>query len=49
MTTVVEAVDLRRIYKTTTGTLRRGSVEVEAVRGISFAIEEGEPFGLRCP
>ena len=42
MTTVVEAVDLRRTYKTTTGTFRRGSVEVEAVRGISFEIQEGE-------
>ena len=49
MTTVVEAVDLRRTYKTTTGTFRRGSVEVEAVRGISFAIEEGELFGLLGP
>ena len=30
VTTVVEAVDLRRTYRTTTGTFRRGSVEVEA-------------------
>ena len=49
VTTVVEAVDLRRTYKTTTGTFRRGSVEVEAVRGISFEIEEGELFGLLGP
>ena len=49
MTTVVEAVDLRRTYKTTTGTFRRGSVEVEAVRGISFEIQEGELFGLLGP
>jgi ABC-2 type transport system ATP-binding protein len=49
VTTVVEAVDLRRTYRTTTGTFRRGSVEVEAVRGISFQIEEGELFGLLGP
>jgi ABC-2 type transport system ATP-binding protein len=49
VTTVVEAVDLRRTYKTTTGTFRRGSVEVEAVRGINFEIQEGELFGLLGP
>jgi ABC-2 type transport system ATP-binding protein len=49
VTPVVEAVDLRRTYRTTTGTLRRRSVDVEAVRGISFAIEEGELFGLLGP
>ncbi len=46
---VVEAVDLRRTYRTTTGTLRRHSVEVEAVRGVTFAIDEGELFGLLGP
>src|SRR4026209_1846067 len=49
MPPVVEAVDLRRTYKTTTGTIRRRSREVEAVRGVSFAIEEGELFGLLGP
>ena len=49
MTPVVEAVDLRRTYRTTTGTFRRGAVEVEAVRGISFEIREGELFGLLGP
>jgi ABC-2 type transport system ATP-binding protein len=49
VTTVVEAVDLRRTYRTTTGTIRRSSVEVEAVKGVSFAIEEGELFGLLGP
>jgi ABC-type microcin C transport system duplicated ATPase subunit YejF len=38
VTTVVEAVDLRRTYKTTTGTFRRGSDVLEAVRGISVEI-----------
>ena len=46
---VVEAKDLRRTYKTTTGTVRRRSLEVEAVRGVSFEIEEGELFGLLGP
>jgi ABC-2 type transport system ATP-binding protein len=46
---VVEAVNLRRTYRTTTGTIRRRSLEVEAVRGVSFAIEEGELFGLLGP
>jgi ABC-2 type transport system ATP-binding protein len=45
----VEAIDLHRTYKTTTGTFRRRSLEVEAVRGVSFEIEEGELFGLLGP
>src|SRR3954453_3472558 len=46
---VIEAQDLVRTYRTSTGTFRRRSVEVEAVRGVSFAIEEGELFGLLGP
>ena len=46
---VVEANDLGRTYKTTTGTFRRRSLEVEAVRGVSFEIGEGELFGLLGP
>jgi len=46
---VVEARDLRRTYKTSTGILRRRSLEVEAVRGVSFEIGEGELFGLLGP
>jgi ABC-2 type transport system ATP-binding protein len=46
---VVEAVELRRTYRTSTGSLRRRSVEVEAVRGVSFEIREGELFGLIGP
>ncbi|MGB2875541.1 MAG: ABC transporter ATP-binding protein [Gaiellaceae bacterium] len=45
----IEAVDLRRTYRTTTGTLRRKTKEIEAVRGVSFAIEPGELFGLLGP
>src|SRR5216683_3281246 len=46
---VIEARDLRRIYKTTTGVIRRKPLEVEAVRGVSFAVERGELFGLLGP
>jgi ABC-2 type transport system ATP-binding protein len=46
---VIEAVDLRRTYRTSTGTLRRRPLEVEAVRGVSFEVAEGELFGLLGP
>jgi ABC-2 type transport system ATP-binding protein len=45
----IEAADLRRTYKTHTGTLRRRAKEIEAVRGISFSVEPGELFGLLGP
>jgi ABC-2 type transport system ATP-binding protein len=46
---VVETNEIRRTYRTTTGTIRRRSLEVEAVRGVTFSIEEGELFGLLGP
>jgi ABC-2 type transport system ATP-binding protein len=46
---VVEAQDLHRTYRTSTGTLRRKWMNVEAVRGVSFEIERGELFGLLGP
>jgi ABC-2 type transport system ATP-binding protein len=46
---VIEAVDLKRTYRTSIGTFRRRSVEVEAVRGITFAVGQGELFGLLGP
>jgi|SRR5262245_2716686 len=46
---VVEAQDLYRTYRTSTGTIRRKWKNVEAVRGVSFAIAEGELFGLLGP
>jgi ABC-2 type transport system ATP-binding protein len=46
---VIEAIDLKRTYKTTTGIFRRRSLHVEAVRGVSFEVEAGELFGLLGP
>src|SRR3954453_2870076 len=46
---VVEAHELKRTYRTTTGVLRRRPLAVEAVRGISFEVGEGELFGLLGP
>src|SRR5438105_14134287 len=45
----IEAAELRRTYKTHTGTFRRRAKEIEAVSGISFAVEPGELFGLLGP
>jgi ABC-2 type transport system ATP-binding protein len=46
---VIEVRDLRRTYRTTTGTFRRRPLEVEAVQGISFDVRRGELFGLLGP
>ena len=46
---VIEAHELRRTYRTSTGTFRRKSLDVEAVRGVTFAVESGELFGLLGP
>jgi ABC-2 type transport system ATP-binding protein len=46
---VIEAVDLHRTYRTTTGALRRRRLEIEALRGVSFTVERGELFGLLGP
>src|SRR5438105_10136998 len=45
----IEAAELRRTYKTHTGTFRRRAKEVDAVRGVSFAVGRGELFGLLGP
>ncbi|MBD0330100.1 MAG: ABC transporter ATP-binding protein [Thermoleophilia bacterium] len=46
---VIEAEELRRTYRTTTGALRRRTLDVEAVRGVTFAVERGELYGLLGP
>src|SRR3954471_17830061 len=45
----IEVEGLRRTYKTSTGTLRRKTKRIEAVRGITFEIGAGELFGLLGP
>jgi ABC-2 type transport system ATP-binding protein len=45
----IEVEGLRRTYKTTTGVVRRKSLEIEAVRGIDFQVPPGELFGLLGP
>src|SRR5439155_6604449 len=42
-------IDLWRVYHTTTGVIRRKPLDVEAVRGISFEVGDGELFGLLGP
>jgi ABC-2 type transport system ATP-binding protein len=49
MTSVIDVRELRRTYRTTTGAVRRRPLEVEAVRGISFQVGEGELYGLLGP
>ena len=45
----IQARDLVRTYKTSTGIFRKRAVDVQAVRGVSFEIGEGELFGLLGP
>src|SRR6266496_3542621 len=45
----IEARELKRTYRTSTGVFRRRLIEVEAVRGVSFEVAEGELFGLLGP
>jgi ABC-2 type transport system ATP-binding protein len=45
----VEVNDLTRTFSTGGGLLRRSAKSIEAVRGVSFAIERGELFGLLGP
>jgi len=45
----IEVRDLRRVYKTTIGVVRRRTKDVVAVDGISFDVHAGELFGLLGP
>lgn len=49
MRNVIEVRDLHRTYVTHKGTFRRQKTEVEALKGISFSVQEGEIFGLLGP
>ncbi len=46
---VIEVENLTRRYRSRTGTFRRRTAVVEALRGVSFAVEQGELFGLLGP
>jgi ABC-2 type transport system ATP-binding protein len=46
---VIEVQDLTRTYRSHNGFLKRVPREVQAVNGISFAVERGELFGLLGP
>ena len=45
----IEAENLRRTYKQTSGFLRRRTKKIDAVRGIDFEVNAGELFGLLGP
>jgi ABC-2 type transport system ATP-binding protein len=45
----IEVEDLARTYRSRKKVLRRGVTEVQALRGVSFAVEPGELFGLLGP
>lgn len=46
---IIEVSELRRVYKTHIGVIRRKTKEVVAVDGISFEVGDGELFGLLGP
>ena len=49
MTNAIEVRNLRRVFRTTLGVIRRRSKEVVAVDDISFDVAGGELFGLLGP
>ena len=46
---VIEVERLTRRYRSRTGTFRRRTAIVDALQGVSFAVERGELFGLLGP
>ena len=45
----IELHDVRRVFRTSTGTLRRHTKEVLALDGLSLEVAEGELFGILGP
>jgi ABC-2 type transport system ATP-binding protein len=45
----IEVTNLRRVFKSYVGVIRRTAKEVPAVEDISFSVEDGELFGLLGP
>lgn len=46
---IIEVRDVKRLYETDTGWFRRKKAVVEALRDVSFSVQEGEIFGLIGP
>lgn len=46
---VIYTENLVRVYKTTTGSLRRNKKEIPALDGVNLAVQRGELFGLLGP
>jgi ABC-2 type transport system ATP-binding protein len=46
---VIEVTDVRRTYRSRSGSFRRRVIETQALQGISFEVERGELFGLLGP
>jgi len=46
---VIQVDELARTFRTGRGLFRRSGKEIEAVKGVSFAVERGELFGLLGP
>ncbi|MEK6276358.1 MAG: ABC transporter ATP-binding protein [Actinomycetota bacterium] len=46
---VIEVENVTRKYRSRTGTFRRRTTVVEALRGVSFTVERGDLFGLLGP
>lgn len=46
MGTLIQLVNLKKYFPIASGFIRKKAVELKAVDGVSFAIEEGDTFGL---
>jgi ABC-2 type transport system ATP-binding protein len=46
---IIEVSNVKRTYKTEVGLIKKKRKEVEALKGISFSVKEGEIFGLLGP
>ena len=49
LVSAIEVENLRRVYRTTVGVIRRRAKEVLAVDDLSFEVAAGELFGLLGP
>ena len=49
MQPAIQTTDLRRIFTTTTGVVRRKTKEIVALDGVSLSVQPGELFGLLGP